>query len=248
MTAAPGGPAASAWPRAHRAARGLAAAVGLASFTALVFGAALLVTMPAQVLVTVVNLPSQVETLTGRAWAGEAGLRGGHRLSWRLSPRDLWRLRVVADAELLGPDTRLSGMLAVSPWAVSSLGWSGRAGPGLLQLAPGFAATCTPLAVVDVERLSRGARRASADGTVAVAAGSCALPSGTEAPVPAMTLSLSTEGRDARAVLVRDDDGATLAGATVTGSRRLRLRIEPAGAALVPGLPASGPIELERPL
>ncbi len=170
-------------------------------------------------------------------------------MGWRVSARDLWRGRLVADADLLGPDTRLAGVLALTPWQVAALDWTGRAGPGLLALAPNLAvASCTPRAVVGVERLALWRRAAAAEGEVTIPEGTCTLDDGGEVPVPAMTLRLTTEGRDALAQLVRD--GATptpLASLAVTGERRLVIRVEPEGAALVPGMPSSAPTILEYP-
>lgn len=242
-------PPTARWPRTRRLARGLAVTVGLASFTALVFALALAVTMPASVLASLVSLPPQVETLSGSVWRGRAGLVGGHALGWEVSFRDLWRARLVADAEVEGPDTRLAGVLTASPRSFSAFDWAGRAGPGLLALAPRLAVTCTPRAVVAVDRLALWRRAAAAEGEVAVAEGTCAVEGGGEVAVPAMTLRLSTERRDASAVLVRDDAAATrLASVTVTGDRRLLVRVEPEGAALIPGMPSSAPLILERPL
>ena len=60
-----------------------------------------------------------------------------------------------------------------------------------------------------------------------------------------MTLDLTTQGRDAIAILT--DRDSTLAKVTVTGERRLIARIEPEGAVLVPGMPTSGPMIIEMP-
>jgi len=204
--------------------------------------------MPAAALSTLVALPPQVETLSGSVWRGRASLSGGHALEWAVSARDLWRLRLSADATLEGPDTRLSGVLAVTPRQVAALDWSGRAGPGLLTLAPRLAVgSCTSRAVVAVGRLALWRRAAAAEGEVSLSAGACATPGG-EVAVPAMVLRLTTEGRDARLALVRDDEaGTVLARVDVTGDRRLLIRVEPEGAALVPGMPASAPTILEMP-
>lgn len=236
--------------RARRLLRRLALAVGLTSFTALVFALALAVTMPASAVGSLVTLPSQVEALSGSVWRGRAALAGGHVLDWRVSLRALWRGRLVADAGLEGPDTRLSGLLALSPWRVAADDWTGRAGPGLLALAPGLAvASCTSRAVVAVDRLALGRRAAAAQGRVEIAQGACLDGDGREIPVPAMVLRLAADGRDATAVLVRDDATATpLASLRVTGDRRLLVRVEPAGAALVPGMPASAATTLEYPI
>ncbi len=235
--------------RLRRTLRWLAVATGLTSFTALIFATMLAITMPASFLRTLVALPPQVETLSGSVWRGRATLSGGHVVDWRVSLRELWLGRLVADATFDGPDTRLEGVLGVSPWQVSARDWTGRAGPGLLALAPRLAvASCSTSAVVAVERLALGRDSAVAKGEIGIAEGTCADRSGREHPVPAMTLRLSTDGSGALAALSRS--GATeapLAQVTVTGDRRLLVRIEPEGAALVPGMPASAPTILEYP-
>jgi hypothetical protein len=247
LAAAPGATAQETAPRARRLLRGLLAATGLASLTALVFAGALAATMPASFLGSLVALPPQVEGLSGSAWRGRASLAGGHALSWQVSGRDVWRLRLLADASLEGPDTQLVGRLAATPWQVTALGWTGRAGPGLLALAPRLAVEgCTSRAVVEVARLALGRSWAAAEGRVDVIQGDCLTRDGAEVPVPAMTLDLVTEGRDARAVL-RSVRGATLATLGVTGERTLQVRVEPEGAALVPGMPSSAATTLEYP-
>lgn len=209
----------------------------------------LAVTMPASVLATLVTLPPQVETLSGSAWRGRAALSGGHILDWRVSFRELWLGRLVADTSLDGPDTQLAGLLGLSPWQIYARDWTGRAGPALLALEPSLLVTsCTSRAVVAVERLALGRYSAVARGNVGITEGICTDRSGREHAVPALLLQLSTEGRDAQAVLARDDSAATpLARLGVTGDRRLLVRVEPDGAALVPGLPSSAPIILEYP-
>jgi hypothetical protein len=209
----------------------------------------LAITMPASFLRTLVALPPQVETLSGSAWRGRATISGGHLLDWRVSFRELWLGRLVADTTLDGPDTRLEAVLAILPWQISARDWTGRAGPGLVALAPRLAVTsCSTSAVVAVERLALGRSSAAARGEIGIAEGTCSDRSGREHTVPAMTLRLSTDGSDALAALSLNGATATpLAQVTVTGDRRLLVRIEPEGAALVPGMPASGPTILEYP-
>lgn len=240
-------PAVARGGRARRTLRGLLVGFGLASVTALVFGLALAVTMPAQIVASLVTLPPQVEALSGSAWRGRASLAGGSALSWQVSFRDLWRLRLAADATLEGPDTRLAGNLFVTPLQMAATGWTGRAGPSLLALAPRLVVSgCTSRAVVEVPRLAMGRTWAAAEGRVEIAEGTCQDREGSPVPVPTLTLDLTTEGRDALLRLT-GVDGARLARLAVRGERVLALRVEPAGAALIPGMPASAPTEVEYP-
>ncbi|HBM40243.1 MAG TPA: hypothetical protein DD402_10445, partial [Sulfitobacter sp.] len=86
---------------------------------------------------------------------------------------------------------------------------------------------------------------AAAAGAVLISEGRCKDLLGRDTTVPQMTLDLTTQGRDAIAILT--DRDSTLAKVTVTGERRLIARIEPEGAVLVPGMPTSGPMIIEMP-
>ncbi len=203
--------------------------------------------MPASVVQTLVALPPQVETLSGTLRVGRAGLSGGYSLDWQVAPGALLRGRIGAQIQLAGPDTRLTAELRASPFQTSLQQVSGRAGPGLLALAPGLPVqSCTPRAVVAIDRLSLGRGAAAAEGSVDVSEGICIDPSGREIPVPALALQLATRDQDASAALLTSD-GARLAEFGVTGDRRLLIRVEPAGAALVPGMPSSAATVIEYP-
>lgn len=213
----------------------------------LVFASTLVVTMPAAVAGRLVALPPQVESLSGSVNAGQAALRGGHVLSWSLSWSRIALGEIGFSLHLQGGDTLLDGAGGVTPrgWHLTRL--EGRAGPGLLALADGLALSdCTARAAVDIARLGQNRRQVTADGRVGIEAGSCLDPAGNEIAIPAMDLTLTTEGTDAAALLT-DAAGVELARARVTADRRLILRIEPAGARLVPGMPASSATEIEYP-
>lgn len=233
--------------RARRWLKGIGTGVALACLTALVFGATLVMTMPASVVRTLVVLPSQVETLSGSLSRGRAGLLGGYTLDWTWSPGDLITGRIAAGVELQGPDTRLEGRIEATPFAVSAHDLRGRAGAGLLALFPRLAVeSCSPRAVVAIDSLSAGRRAFAAQGAIETSQGVCLDRNGTEIPVPAMVMGLSTQGADTNAVL-SDDTGTTLARLAVTGERMLRVTVEPQGAALVPGMPSSAPTSLAMP-
>jgi hypothetical protein len=86
---------------------------------------------------------------------------------------------------------------------------------------------------------------AAANGVVQIDAGQCKDLLGRDMTIPQMTVDLSTQGNDARAV-VSDRDGE-LGQITVAGDRRLIVRVEPEGATLIPGMPTSGPVIVEYP-
>lgn len=220
--------------------------LGLTCFAVLVYAVALIVTLPASAVRELVILPPQVTGLNGSAWQGRATLDGGYTLSWDLRGWSVLTTRAVTDWTLQGPDTQLTGILTVSPWAAEASDVAGRAGLGLLALLPGSPLKdCTSRAVVDVQTLAWQRDAARAGGVIQIDAGTCQDLLGRATAIPQMTLDLSAQGSDARAVL-SDRDG-TLAQVTVTGDQRLILRVEPEGATLVPGMPTGGPMIIEYP-
>ncbi len=215
----------------------------------LIFVGTLAVTMPAAVVAKLVELPPQVEALSGSVWSGRAAISGGYALTWDTSFGGLIVGRITLDGTFAGADTQVTGSVRLSPWSVMFTDVQGRAGPGLLALLPGLPVTaCTSRAIIDVGRAGIGRSWAAADGTVLIAAGTCTDRGGTDLTVPALRMTMQTDGRDARAQLTTDDDAATLlASVMVAGDRRLIVRVEPDGARLVPGMPSSAATELEYP-
>lgn len=232
--------------RLWRAARNGVALIVLSCFTALVFVIALAVTMPASALRRVINLPPQITDLRGTVWHGNATLTDGYALQWDSHFSALILARISADVTLTGADTQLTGTISVSPWTTSLRDLTGRAGPGLLALAPGVPVErCTSRAIVDVAGARLGRGQAAVNGQIDIEAGQCLDFAGNEVAVPALSVALHSTGNDAVADLT--DAQTALAQVTVAGDRRLIIRIEPAGAELIPGLPSSGPIILEYP-
>ncbi|WP_170311871.1 hypothetical protein [Sulfitobacter sabulilitoris] len=210
----------------------------------LVFAVALIATLPVATLTRVAPLPPQVQSLAGTLWQGRAALREGYVLTWTT---DIEFAALTADLRLSGADTQLAGQARVFWRGATVEGLTGRAGPGLLNLLEGTdGARCTMGArFVDVSGGWLGAA-ARAGGRIDLADGRCETRA-VGADVPAMTIALGTQGRDAVAEITRADGGDLLGGLRVTGDRRAILRVEQAGAALVPGMPASGPSQLEYP-
>lgn len=203
--------------------------------------------MPAAALRDHVRLPSQITALYGSVWHGRADLTDGYSLTWQTQWSALLRGRIVAVAEVSGPDTLVTGTFWRSPRAMGLTDVTGRAGPGLLALAPGQPLrSCTGRAVVAVDEASLAPDAARAGGQVTTEAARCVDRSGRQIDLPPMTLTLSTTGADAQAELT--GPAGALAQATVAGGRRLILRIESDGARLVPGMPSSAPTILEYPL
>ena len=166
-------------------------------------------------------------------------------LGWSLRSAELARLRIAADVALAGPDSAVDGIARLTPsrWALSDLG--GRAGPGLLRLAPGLGLDCDSRASVAVPMIEWSRAAVRADGAIDVAAGTCRA-NGREAPLPETRIVIEEDGDTARAV-ARAEDGTVLGSLRVTPSRRATLRVEPAGASLVPGMPRGAATTLEFP-
>lgn len=241
-------PAAATEGKRHRKPRfrWILSAVLLASFAFLVYVTTLIVTLPATALRRIAVIPASITDLYGGLWEGRAVLDGGYSLDWDLRGWPLFAARGVADWTLQGPDTQLTGVATFTPASISAADIVGRIGPGLVDLIPGAALkNCTSQAVVDVQRLSWRKGAAAAAGAVLISEGRCKDLLGRDTTVPQMTLDLTTEGRDAQALL--KDRDSTLAKVTVTGERRLIARIEPEGAVLVPGMPTGGPMIIEMP-
>jgi hypothetical protein len=218
----------------------------LSCFTAFVFVIALAATMPASALRRIIDLPPQITDLRGTVWQGSATLTDGYALHWDSHFSALILARISADVTLTGADTQLTGTVSISPWTTALRDLTGRAGPGLLALAPRVPVeSCTSRAIVDVSLASFGRGRAAAEGQIELEAGACTDFAGNPIAVPALTIALHGAGNDAVADLT--DTQTPLAQVTVAGDRRLIIRVEPAGAALIPGLPSSGPIMLEYP-
>jgi hypothetical protein len=218
----------------------------LSCFTALVFAISLAATMPASALRNFIDLPPQITDLQGTIWHGTARLQDGYALRWDGQFGALILARLSANVTLTGADTQLMGVVQISPWMLALCDVTGWAGPGLLALAPGLPFDgCTSRAIVDVPLVSFGRGQAAAEGRIDIAAGDCTDFNGDSIQVPAMTLTLHSEGKDAVADLA--DTGSALAQLIVAGDRRLLIRVEPAGAALIPGMPTSGPTMIEYP-
>ena len=155
--------------------------------------------------------------------------------------------RIEADVELRGSDTLITGRAAAGPAALTLRDLRGRVGPGFLPLVPGLPVeSCTSRAVVDVARLRLDRRTAAADGVISIDVGRCVDRLGRDHLLPAMRVDLLSQDGDAVAIV--SDDGGRLGRLTLTGDRRVLVRVEPEGAVLVPGLPTSGPIIVEYPL
>jgi hypothetical protein len=187
--------------------------------------------------------------LSGSLRRGAAELGGGHRLTWRLDAgRSLAALGLAGDLRLEGPGTALAGAGTANLRGLALRGVAGEAAwPLLAALRPGLPVDCALSARLLRLDLRAGAGARAGDGAAEIGPGTCRGPGGA-APVPALTARLITTPAGLRAVLALAADATPLATGTLTPDDRLRLTVHAAGAALVPGMPASADSEIDMPL
>ncbi|WP_187394063.1 type II secretion system protein N [Oceaniovalibus sp. ACAM 378] len=210
------------------------------------FAGTVLLTAPASVIARMGQVPPQVLGLSGTLWSGQARLDGGLSLAWQGNWRSIpARLRLESGLSVTGPGTLLTGTAFAGFGQTGLRDLSGRAGAEVLALLPG-AAPCNGQAVVDVTQASWSRDGVIGLGRIRIGESRCQPVGGRAFQAPALNLDLTTEPPEAVATLTTDDASRTvMATARLTSRGRIRLRIEPAGARIVPGLPSSGPTELE---
>jgi hypothetical protein len=201
--------------------------------------------MPAATMARMMGLPPQVRTVSGSLWSGRAGLDGGLTLTWQMTLRGLALGRLGADLRLTGPRTLLEGSGFASVTRVGVQDLSGRAGPDLLALAPD-AAACDGQANVRIASVSWARGAVESDGRVQITPSVCQGPGGNSFETPALDLVLTTAGNAAVATLTTDDTARdSMGNAQIRPDGWVNIRIEPAAARLLPGLPTSAPTVLE---
>jgi hypothetical protein len=228
----------------------------VAGLLGLAFFVSLVASLPASVAAGYVVPPVKINGYSGTVWAGAAEMAGGHSLRWRVDlPGSLAALGVVLDTGLRGPGTELAGRVTVRGIRGEDLRLDGLSGPVawplVAAMAPRLAIACdAAVAVSDVSLASLGGVRSGA-GSLRAGPGAC-VRSGREmtpVPVPALAARLATEPAGVRAVLTRAEAAETpLAEAMLTAQDVLVVTVFAEGAALVPGMPASGETTLEFPL
>lgn len=217
--------------------------LSLACLSLLPFVLALAWTMPAATLARFVDLPPQVLAVEGPLRRGRMRLEGGYRLDWALARATL--LGVEAQVAVSGPDTLLDGALVAGTSGYGLRDLTGRAGSGLLGLAPGFGLDCDSQATLDVARAIWSRAAVRADGSVGIAEGTCRA-GGRDVLLPASDVVLTEDGTAGLAT-ARSLAGTPLGSLRVTPDRRAVLTVEPQGAALVTGSPTGAPLVLDLP-
>ena len=230
---------------ASRGRRGVWSILGLSLFGLLLFGATVIVTAPAGIVAQMIGLPPQVRSVSGSVWSGRAALAGGTTLVWQGRARGFLRGELAADLRLSGARSLLDGVGFVGLGGMGLRDVTGRGGSDLLALVPGTAA-CDGQANVDVARAAWGRSAVSAQGRIQITESTCRSTGGADFNAPALDIALNEEG-DAGVVTMttRDAEATRMGQARLSPDGLLKLRVEPAAAVLVPGLPTGGPTELE---
>jgi hypothetical protein len=198
-----------------------------------------------------VTLPEGI-TLTGTLWHGTAATKG-HLASWDSRVWDsVTALAWVADLRVTGPETDLAGQWVLRPSGGTLAPLQGRTGWMLVEaVMPGLEITCATTADIDIANAMVSADARAATGQVRLAPGSCARVDGTvtDVPLPALLADIATT-QDGIGVTITavDGPGVPLGNLVVTPDDRLHITVFAAGAAMVPGLPASGDSQIELPL
>lgn len=237
--------------------RRVGAVLGLAALASLAFLISLAATLPLRIAAEYGSAPAFINGYSGTLWNGQARLRGGHALEWRLAPlASLAAFGPTVDATLTGPGTNLAARIAAPlPWRrglrVDDL--AGRAAwPLVAALAPPLIVACDAAATFSGLGLAVAPGRFQGEGRAAAGPGLCTrIDRADAAPstLPAIAARLETLDTGLRGVLtLADAPDDPIAEALLADEGRLVVTVYPAGAALVPGMPASGETTLEYPL
>jgi hypothetical protein len=223
----------------------------------LAFVVSLILYMPARFAARSIGLPAESLRMSGTIWTGYTNLDDTHRLSWETSGwASLQRMALVVNWHLTGPDTDLLGRLAVPlpPRADRAKldALRGRVGWPLVEaLLPGLTIRCDAHAALDGVRVTLAPGLRSAAGEITAPAGTCINLQSDAPPVATPNLSavLGSDATGLVAVLVQSEAPTVpLATAKLTNADQIVVTIHAAGAAMVPGMPASADSEIEMPL
>lgn len=195
--------------------------------------------------------PAAVSDVSGRVWNGAATLRGGQALRWRFSlVRSLAHGGFAADWTLDGTETALTGRAVTRPGRLVATDVQGRAGWALVRVfAPGLGMECDLAARVDVSRLAVGGRRTEAEGELSSGPATCRTASGEVSELPPLTALAGRAGDGSEVTLFpTSNPDETLARAQLPAQGMAVFTLTREGAALIPGMEASGRVTLEMEL
>lgn len=202
----------------------------LAAAGLLTYAAALVATLPAQVV-------ARGSDAAGTAWHGAATLPGGATVRWDWSLGRSLAAGALAFAWTVdGPDTLLTGVARRGFGGTSMAHVAGRAGWPLLAAAvPGLPPGCT----IPLDVALDDASAAAVDGTIRSRAGTC---SGAGRGVRAVPRMIATFAGAGGRITPWSDRATTYATVTLGGDA-VHLHVTPAGAAVLPGPGGASDIE-----
>lgn len=221
------------------------------------FAVSLVFYMPARFLAQQMNLPVQLDRVSGTVWNGSAELGEAQSVTWEASGlASLRQMAMVVNWRITGPGTDLAGRIAVplpirADRANLDAVRGGVAWPLVEAALPGMPIRCDASAKVEGLRVTLEPQSRSGEGTITVAPGVCKRIDGAVPPVPTPALGaiLTTDPDGLVAVVTQTAAPRTpLATARLTNSDRIIVTIHAAGAAMVPGMPSSADSEIELPL
>lgn len=225
--------------------------VGWCALALAAYGVFLAATAPSRIVGRFVDLPPAVSHLSGTVWKGEAVLANRLVADWRVDPSASLGARALRLGwSMAGSDTRLTGTASIAPdGAVSVTGISGVAGWSLVEAAlTGVPFRCDPRARVDIAEIAVADGQFRAEGRMTTGPGQCADDIGAVA-VPALDAEVENVDGGVRLLVRLNERPDTVLGeAVVTAAGDLIITIQPAGAALVPGMPTSAASVIEMPL
>ena len=166
-------------------------------------------------------------------------------LTWQADLSAVLRGRIAADFLLTGAGTRIEARGWKSFFGFGVTDATGRAGSELLALVPN-ALDCRGNASVAISEITAGRTAVRASGEIRTSNAVCRTLGQDEVTVRPLVIALSSEDNDAVA-RIATETGDRLGEVRVKPARRVLIRIEPDGARLIPGLPASAPTEIELP-
>lgn len=226
--------------------------LSLAVLGAATYAISLAATIPARLVASRTVLPQEIIDISGTLWNGQAILKGGYELQWKVLPfRSLVQFSLAVDWTLEGSDTSLNGRASIWPDSATLAAVEGRAGWGLVGLAlPAVSVSCDASAAVSLSRVVLRQDRQGAVGEMRSAPAVCldtarTPPQPLEIPALTAVSSMSADGALVK-VASSADPGTPLADLAVN-ARVLTVTVHPEGARLTNALPTSGPITLEFP-
>ena len=220
--------------------------IGLGLFGAAAFVIAMIATLPASLFAG--SLKLGVASVAGTAWSGEALLRGGDLVTWRLDPvGSILSFGASAEIAVTGGNTNLTGTLLARPGAATLSNINGVAGWTLVKTAwPELDLSCDIAIRVKNATATLGDRAPVLSGEAAGSEGTCIDGSGKQFAAPATQARAETrDGLSEIRIALADDPSGLLADMSIASSGDIRATLLPRALALIPGANASGPVTYE---